>query len=90
MKPDTFKEANMIMGAGGNPSTEDLPLCKATTPSIPGVNFLVSRWKLEPAEVKKIKETGEIWISIMGDGMPPIMPMAYHLFNDSDFKPVDI
>lgn len=90
MKPETFKEVNMIMGAGNNPGTDDLPICKAEHPDIKNVPFLVSKWKMSPEELEKVKETGEIWIGIMGEGMPSICPMAFHPFNEHGYKQIDL
>jgi hypothetical protein len=92
MKPTSFKETNTIFGPGGNPNTQQLPACIATAPQHTGgieVPFIVSRWKLDDDEIEKIRQTGEIWIAIMGKIMPPIMPVADHPFEQLGFKPVD-
>lgn len=82
------------MGAGNNPNTGDLPICFATAPHYSEgkmVPFIISRWKLSPEELKTVQETGEIWISIMGAGMPPIMPLAEDPFGPvHNFKPLEI
>lgn len=49
MKPTSFKETNHVFGAGGNPNTDDLPVCVAEAPQYSGgekIPFIVSRWKL--------------------------------------------
>lgn len=87
--PDSFKEVNQIFGAGNNPNTDDLPVSIAVTASTPGVPFIVSKWKLTPAERERIAQTGEVWVAIMGQGMPPVAVMGLHPFNDHDYKAVD-
>lgn len=91
MYPDTFKEANRLLGAGGNPNTGELPICVCENEIIaPGRVFLVSRWKLTPDELDKVKETGEIWVGIMSHSMAPIMPMAFDPFKLHGYKPIDL
>lgn len=92
MKATLFKETNHIFGAGENPNTTDLPVCISLAPQYSeghNVPFIVSRWKVSQEEIEKINETGEIWISIMGASMSPIMPLAFHPFKELGFKPIE-
>ena len=92
MKPTSFPESNQVLGAGGNPNTEDLVIAVCLNEELSGgqkIPFIVSRWKLSPEELQKVQETGEIWISIMGTSMPPILPMVNHPFKEDTFKPLE-
>ena len=89
MKFTSFKETNKIFGAGNNPNTNDLPVCVATRPIDEGVPTIISKFKLDEDELNRIKETGEIWITILGSGMPPIGLTVYDPFKDHGYKPID-
>lgn len=87
MKPTSFKESNIVMGAGKNPNTDDLVAAKSVDST--GMPFVISRWKLSKEELERINETGELWLCIMGAGMPPIMPTVFHPFTEHDFTPLE-
>jgi len=86
MKSTSFKETNMMLGAGDNPNTNDLPVCHAIDPHT-NMPFIISKFKLDEEEMKRINETGEIWIGIMGDRMHPILPTVYNPFTEHGFLP---
>lgn len=88
MKPTSFKETNAVLGAGGNPDTDSLPVAHSIQEhnGVP-YPYIVAKFKLEPAEIEEIQKTGSIWICIMGGGMPPILPTVLDPFNDLGFKP---
>lgn len=84
MKPTTFKQANLLLGAGNNPNTNDMPVMVAQNREMSDgkdVDFVVSRWKLSEKDLKRINETGYIHLSIMGSP-PPV-----YLFTE---EPLDI
>lgn len=91
MIPTSFKETNQLLGAGNNKGTGDLPIARSYM-EIEGdkVPCAVSCWKLSPEELERVKETGQIWVAVMGVGMPPIMPMALHPFEDLNVKALKI
>ena len=90
MKITSFKQSNIVIGAGGNPNTGDAVACVALDEMDEGMPSIITRWKLEPQELEKVKETGEIWIKILGTQMNPICPLAFHPFDDYNMKPIDI
>lgn len=92
MKSTSFKETNHVYGAGDNPNTDQLAVCICKNPEMSGgqnIPFVVSKWKLSEEEVKLIQERGEIWISVMGSGIPPMLPMAHNPFTEGGFKPLE-
>lgn len=73
MKPTKFKESNLLLGAGGNPNTNDMPVMVAQNPEMSAghpIDFVVSKWKLSEEELKKVNETGCIYLSVMGQPSP--------------------
>lgn len=88
MKPTSFKESNLVMGAGNNPNTDDLVIARSVDRD--GTPFVISRWKLSPEELQRINETGDVWVCIMGTGMPPIMPTVFQPFTEHGFTPLEI
>ena len=65
MKPLNFEGANIVFGANqpecqplaervGNPATGQVNTC----------------WELSPDELKRIRETGKIWVSLLTFGQP--------------------
>lgn len=91
MNSTSFKETNQVLGAGNNPGTNDLPICRAVQ-EIDGqkCNCIVSKFKLSPEELQRINQTGEIWISILGVSMPPVLPTVYNPFTELGFKPLEL
>ncbi len=37
-----------------------------------GMPVIISKWKLNPEDLKLLNETGEIYLTICGNGMPPV------------------
>lgn len=76
----------MFMQAGENPGTEGMKVSKAFQ-RIEGSWYpsIVTKFKLSPEELERINETGELYISILGTGMPPIMPTVLNPFTEMDF-----
>lgn len=48
----------------------DLPVHRGAFPD--GTPCIISCWKVTPEDLERIKETGEVWLSIVGSGMPPV------------------
>lgn len=79
------------MKSGNNPNTEDMPVAVCVVEGYDKkIPFILSKWKLTPEELEHVKRTGEIWISIMGAGMPPIMPLVEDPFIAHGFKPLTL
>ncbi len=58
MKPVTFEEQNVTY-AENQPEYIPLPVFRDTD------GTLISCWKPTPEELKRINETGEVWVSVM-------------------------
>lgn len=92
MKGTSFKETNRVFTAGGNPNTDQLPVCLAKIQydgEQEPTNFIVTKFKLDKEEIDRIKETGELWICVMGQRLPPLLPTVYHPFKEHGFKPIE-
>lgn len=87
MKPTSFKQTNLFFEAGKNPNTKDMPACIAIDGDT-NMPFVVSRWKLTDDEMRRINQTGEVWVCIMGQIMPPIMPTVFDPFLEMNFEPI--
>lgn len=81
-----FKETNLMLGAGNNPNTGDLPIAISLSPRAQGVAFCVSKWKMTPEEKEHFLKTGEIWLSIMAPlnhpTQPPVSLCVFNPFTD--------
>lgn len=86
MNPIDFKESNVWLGAGDNPGTEGMPVSKCLQ-NIDGAWYpsIVSKWKLSPEEIQRVQETGEIYLSVLGPGTPPVMLTPLNPFEELGF-----
>lgn len=67
-QPVGFDGANFVFRAPEDLSPEeccDLQVMKTD-------KQIVSCWRLSPAEIEHINETGVVFLNIMGQGMPPV------------------
>lgn len=71
MEPVKFDDCNFTFTApkGQEERVRDLP-----TYSLGGQ--IVSKWILSPEELAKVQETGCLYLMIMGNSMPPVLPMV--------------
>lgn len=90
MKPTSFKETNQVYGAGDNPNTDQLAVCIAYHPDNENIPSIISKWKLSPEEIERISETGELWLSVLGPGLPPMFPTVYNPFSEIGYVPKKI
>ena len=67
MKPIETKETNMVFNLDG---CGDLPAVAAHDEN--GVNYIISAWEITPEELEKVKETGIIYLSVVGTQIPPV------------------
>jgi hypothetical protein len=73
MQPITFPEANFIFNKPSEMTDEqcgDLPVAKLKDPD--GVPLIISCWELSEEDKARVAETGSIWLTICGTGMPPV------------------
>ena len=89
-KGDKFKEINHIMGAptGREDDVDQLGVCFCHNPQYPKDIFTVMRMKLTEEERDRVAETGEMWIGIMGVGMPPLWLTSHHPFKEQGYIPI--
>lgn len=87
---DKFKEINHIMGSpkGRETDVEQLGVALSTHPQYPSDHFTIMKMKLTEKERKKVAETGDVWVSIMGLGMPPLRLCGDHPFKDLGYVPL--
>ncbi len=90
MRPTSFKQTNKVYGAGDNPNTDQLAVCIAMHEDNAGIPTVISKWKLTEEEVKKISETRELWLTILGTSIPPISPTVYNPFSEHGYKPLEL
>lgn len=85
MESQKFKEANIVLGAGGNPNTHDIVACKCVE-SETDMPFIFAKWKLTEDELKIINENGgELFVGLMGNSWPPMFPTVHDPFEVHGF-----
>lgn len=73
MIPVQFKEANFTFTKPDNMTDEQcmsLPVFRGKDQG--GIPVIISCWKLSKEDLDDINKTGQIYLSIAGDGMPPV------------------
>ena len=68
MKPIETKDTNVVFTLEG---CGDLPAVAAHDES--GTNYVITAWEISPEELERLKETGIIYLSIVGMGVPPVL-----------------
>lgn len=66
MEPIKFEGANVVFGAD-QPEYRPLPAESVGKPEIGQINTC---WELSPDELKKVQETGRIYVSLLTFGQP--------------------
>lgn len=66
MKPLNFEGANAVFGAN-QPEYTPLPAECVGNPETGQINTC---WELSPEEIKRVQETGKIWLSVLTFGQP--------------------
>lgn len=73
MLPAEFDQANFTFTKPANMTDEEcasLPVFKGQDTN--GLPVIISKWRFNKEDLEIIAETGEIWLQIVGDGMPPV------------------
>jgi hypothetical protein len=79
MIPTAFDEENCVLdGPPGTTSAEVAPLSVWRGVQLDGTPVVISCWKVTKEELERIQKTGRIWIYVMGDTMPPILPVGFN------------
>lgn len=71
--PTDFPQANFTFTTPVNMTKEqcgDLPVYKGIDTH--GSPIIISCWQLSPEELEAIKTTGKVYLTVVGEGTPPI------------------
>lgn len=82
MLPAQFPEQNFEYVKPSDMTDEQctsLPVFKGLDPE--GMPIIISKWKLSKEDLEDINRTGEIWLQIAGNTMPPVS-----LYTENPFK----
>lgn len=72
--PAAFDESNAAQGDSLQIlNSEFAPLSVLTTVTESGLPIVLSCWKLTQEELNEINVTRRIWLTVMGEQMPPVM-----------------
>jgi hypothetical protein len=75
MKAIEFKESyTKKLGAGDNPNTNDLAICRAVGSHIPNRAFVVSCWEPSEEELAAIIRDKKIYLAVMANPQYPSQP----------------
>lgn len=80
MKPIETPDTNAIFKAEG---CFDLPGTKCHDPNT-GINYVQTVWQLSPEELKRVQETGLIYVSVMGSGIQPLLVSTESILEEGD------
>lgn len=89
MKATGFEESNKVLEAGDNPNTDQLPVSFALHKDTGDAPIIFSKFRLSEEEIERIIKEKHIWIGVMGQTMPPIMPTVQHPFKDLGYRKAD-
>ena len=84
MIASSFDESNCMMDTpqGVDPD-QIIPLSVCFSVSMMWqVPVTVTCWKLTKEELENIQKTGRVWVTLMGHGMPPILPSGFSPFDE--------
>lgn len=75
MVPTSFDESDGILDKPSNMTYEQCdPICVKHIVFQDGFPGVITCWKLTKEEVDELISTGRLWITIMGNVIPPISP----------------
>ena len=80
MKPIVTPETNAVFVA---PGCGDLPATTCHDPET-GKDYVQTVWELSLNDLKKINETGLIYISVMGNGIQPILVSTESMLKEGE------
>lgn len=80
MKPIVTPETNAVFVA---PGCGDLPATTCHDPET-GKDYVQTVWELSLDDLKKINETGLIYISVMGNGIQPILVSTESMLKEGE------
>ena len=68
MTATEFKEQNIFFTKPESMTDEEC----GSLPAYRGEGQIISCWKLTEEDMKKLQETGVIWLAVVGDQQPPV------------------
>jgi hypothetical protein len=68
MKPVEHDKVNVVFR---HPGCSDLPAMKTVTDE--GLPLVITCWQLSPAEIVDVMNSGMLWLSFIGESVPPIL-----------------
>ena len=74
MKTIKTPATNTILGAGGNPNTDPMPVALCTYTD--GTPFIESCWRADWRERLRVLLTGRVYLMVMGTRHPPVYVAA--------------
>lgn len=80
MKPIVTPDTNAIFKREG---CFDLPATKCHDPNT-GTNYIQTVWELSLDELKKVQETGRIYVSVVGESIQPILVSAESILEEGE------
>ena len=80
MKPIVTPETNAVFVA---PGCGDLPATTCHDPET-GKDYVQTVWELSLDDLKKINKTGLIYISVMGNGVQPILVSTESMLKEGE------
>lgn len=89
MKAIKFLEANDVLGAGDNHNTNDLPIFRGKEP-IHGVKTITSCFALTEEDLKEIKESSRIYLTVLGYTHPPLYISVANPVKEKWVLPIEI
>lgn len=91
MHATAFDEENMVLNPPYGMTTEECePLSVWVGLLSNGCPAVISCWKPTKEEMEEIKRTGRIWVSVMGQTMPPIAPSGFNPFKPIETDPIRV
>lgn len=73
MEAASFDQANCVLSPPSAMTADEcMPLSVFRGMYSDGQRVVISCWKPTRDEIEEIKRTGRIWLSVLGEGMPPV------------------
>lgn len=74
MVPASFEESNCVLGRPAELNDDECTcLSVLMTETVSGTPVVISCHKLTTGELEEIQRTGRVWLTVIGQGMPPVV-----------------
>jgi hypothetical protein len=82
MEPCSFEGENTILARPEDMTAEQCdPLSVLRTKDTQGLPLVISCWKPTREEMREIQRTGRVWLSVVGETMPPAVLLGRRPFD---------